>query len=109
MDKRIEESIRTQQKLLVGCRLKTNSAIPRRNDIIKRAEEIYRSINVFSMFEPIAFVDFNSGEAIICKEVGEITLSDLMEIANDYTLGKMVTHDVRDITYIAAYCRKLNE
>ena len=109
MDDRVEKLIKTQQKLLAGCRAKTDMSIPRRNDIIERAEKIYKIINIFSMYETIAFVDFNTGETLICKAVGEITLCDLMEIAQNYTLGKMASYDVKEMTYIAAYCRKLTE
>ena len=109
MDNRVEKLIKTQQKMLAEYRVKADMSIPRRNDIIERAEKIYKTINVFSMYETIAFVDFNTGETLICKAVGEITLCDLMDIAQNYTLGKMVSYDVKEMTYIAAYCRKLTE
>ena len=113
MVKQMKELIEVQESFQATCRRDTNVSIPRRNDIIDRAEKIYKTINTFSMYAVIAFVDFNTGETLICKEIGEITLFDLMGIAEQYTLGKMIPHSIETAknceSYISAYCRKLTE
>lgn len=45
----------------------------------------------------------------IGREVGDITLCDLKEIAQEYTLGKIMRYSVDNMAYVAAYCRKLTE
>ena len=88
---------------------KVTSDMPRRNEVSQRASEILLRISMFAKYSEIAFVEYNSSSLLLCKEVGDITIDDLMRIASNYSLGRIELGVCKEEPYVAAYCRKLDE
>lgn len=90
-------------------RKKMTPDLPRRNEVVQRATEILSHISMFTSSTEIVFVDYNRSSLLLCKEVGEITIDDILGIAMYYTVGRFDLGSCKDEPYVAAYCRKLDE